>query len=586
MRLLNCALIGEATPVLEEFYDDIPPYAILSHRWGKATEEVSFKDIETGADISHKEGFRKFQYCCQQALKDGLQYAWIDTCCIDKSSSAELSEAINSMYNWYLHSQVCYAYLNDVSGLVSEDPEEILNDLEREDSSFRKSAWFTRGWTLQELIAPKKVRFYSETWEFVGDKRALADLVSNITGIDAEVLTRRTKPYSVAQRMSWAAGRKTTRVEDRAYSLMGIFGVNVPPLYGEGHKAFVRLQEEIMRQSFDHSLFAWKPQRQYSGLLAESPDQFSHCGDIVTVSYNKYVEKLNIEDGIPDYAQTNFGTRIQLALQQTTNNVIYRASIACTRQESNKHYHKLLNPDYFLYIYFRKYSGVGVNTYSQYYDSVDVDDPYNPDERDSCPIRAEVIYVSSTQTGLFSQAPVPKSEVHFQMRIEAAHQSRYFYGKELRTATLNKGKSSFIVGLEKDQGSVVAIELGRFVPAAIGKGDDYKGYRDFEEGMKLVVAVFGVYESRVWVDICLRPGVWDDVYPTLLLSRLWYLGKCRSGRTLDLSTKARKQWKGLVSGKPGIWQISADISVDEVGVFDASYHHCVVNFYTTQTGQS
>lgn len=144
MRLLRCDVGDEAAPILEEFCDDFPPYAILSHRWGKATEEVSFRDIETGADISAKGGYKKFRHCCQQALKDGFQYAWIDTCCIDKSSSAELSEAINSMYNCYMNSHVCYAYLNDVHP-VPGSSQGILDNLKDEASSFRKSAWLQEG---------------------------------------------------------------------------------------------------------------------------------------------------------------------------------------------------------------------------------------------------------------------------------------------------------------------------------------------------------------------------------------------------------------------------------------------------------
>jgi len=173
MRLLRSDLGGEATPLLEEFYDNIPPYAILSHRWGKATEEVSFKDIETGADISKKEGFNKLKYCCQQALEEGYSYVWIDTCCIDKSSSAELSEAINSMYNYYMNYRVCYAYLNDVScpySWNSEDTDKNTIEFLDENSSFRKSARFTRGWTWQELIAPKNVVFFDQDWQFIGYK--------------------------------------------------------------------------------------------------------------------------------------------------------------------------------------------------------------------------------------------------------------------------------------------------------------------------------------------------------------------------------------------------------------------------------
>ncbi|OCK96314.1 HET-domain-containing protein, partial [Cenococcum geophilum 1.58] len=242
MRLLN-----SRTLQLEEFIGDanVPPYAILSHTWGE--EEVTLRDmISTAGSLKEKKGFKKIQNCCSQALADGLHWAWVDTCCIDKTSSAELSEAINSMFRWYSRSKVCYAYLTDV-------PYDGFDD------SLPKSRWFTRGWTLQELLAPSSVVYYSAEWTRIGDNEDLISVLRNVTRIDEGILSR-TKGLdwiSVAEKMSWAATRETTRVEDMAYCLLGIFDVNMPLLYGEGERAFQRLQEEILRNSQDQSLFAW-----------------------------------------------------------------------------------------------------------------------------------------------------------------------------------------------------------------------------------------------------------------------------------------------------------------------------------------
>ncbi|KAI6135420.1 heterokaryon incompatibility protein-domain-containing protein, partial [Pisolithus croceorrhizus] len=234
-------------------------YAILSHRWGA---EVGYEEM-TGLmkmegrkrdEVRQRAGYQKIIESCKQAKKGGYEWLWIDTCCIDKRSSAELSEAINSMYRWYQNAQVCYAYLNDVE--ESTFPTE-------QDNKFDKSngwpEWFVRGWTLQELIAPKEVEFFNKDWVHIGDKWRLAPELERITGISRHVLTDGLSGIglSVAQIMSWAADRKTTRVEDRAYSLMGLFGVNMPMLYGEGKKAFQRLQLEIIHISNDHSIFAW-----------------------------------------------------------------------------------------------------------------------------------------------------------------------------------------------------------------------------------------------------------------------------------------------------------------------------------------
>jgi hypothetical protein len=193
---------------------------------------------------------------------------WIDTCCIDKSSSAELSEAINSMFKWYNDAEVCYAFLSDVN--ADEDPNAWP-------SSFRNSRWFTRGWTLQELIAPGVVYFYGAGWKQIGSRDTLLNLVVEITKISpAYFTTGDLSQFSAAQKMSWAANRNTTRLEDEAYCLLGLFDINMPLLYGEGKRAFQRLQEEILRQSEDDSLFS----HNHENILATSPWWFRYCGGV------------------------------------------------------------------------------------------------------------------------------------------------------------------------------------------------------------------------------------------------------------------------------------------------------------------
>ncbi|PMD24631.1 HET-domain-containing protein [Hyaloscypha hepaticicola] len=273
MRLLNTA-----TSKLEEFSgSNIPKYAILSHRWGT---------------MANFEGWFKIRRSCEQAIIDGYKWIWVDSCCIDKTSSAELSEAINSMFNWYRDSEVCYAYLSDVVSIQ----EEALG--------FGTSKWFTRGWTLQELLAPKKLGFFNQVWKQLGTRNDLWHLVSKATGIKDETSW---EMASVAQKMSWASKRETTRIEDRAYSLMGLFGVNMPPLYGEGENAFIRLQLEILRTSDDESIFAWRDEKNVSGgLLTRSPAAFQFSGDIVRVEDFQY-EK-------PPYSMTNKGLRMEVPL--------------------------------------------------------------------------------------------------------------------------------------------------------------------------------------------------------------------------------------------------------------------------------
>lgn len=274
MRLLNTQTLR-----LEEFYGQIPPYAILSHCW--EADEVTFEDVFCMSDpngpIAAKAGWLKIRGCCQQALSQDHRYIWVDTCCINKSSSAELSEAINSMFQWYHDAQVCLVYLCDVAYLSGV--------AERDEDSLLRSRWFTRGWTLQELIAPSNVDFYDADWQKLTSRTLLANKIQASIGIDAALLLgkRLLHTYSVAQRFSWAAQRETTRVEDRAYSLLGIFGVNMPLLYGEGVKAFHRLQEEVMRLTQDLSILAWPGflSKDENPPLATSLNSFADCKNVV-----------------------------------------------------------------------------------------------------------------------------------------------------------------------------------------------------------------------------------------------------------------------------------------------------------------
>jgi Heterokaryon incompatibility protein (HET) len=221
---------------------DVPTYAILSHTWGE--EEVTFQDMEANADVSktiRKAGWEKIRFCAKQAATDGLQYFWIDTCCIDKRDAVELGAAINSMFRWYQNAARCYVYLSDVSKPAGTDSEKVWKD------AFKTSRWFTRGWTLQELIAPRLVDFFSSEGERLGSKLLLEFEIYKITGIATNALRGDALAnFSVKERRSWAEHRNTTIEEDAAYCLMGVFGVSMLPNYGEGRDhAFRRLEEEI-----------------------------------------------------------------------------------------------------------------------------------------------------------------------------------------------------------------------------------------------------------------------------------------------------------------------------------------------------
>ncbi|KAL1948071.1 hypothetical protein VTO73DRAFT_12146 [Trametes versicolor] len=312
-------------------------YAILSHVWREPERggEQSYADVlkiqaavEEGREgpqssafdaaepteyheertiFAHSELSRKIKAFCKVAREAGFRLAWNDACCIDKTSSAELSEAINSMYEWYRLSDMCYVYLADVG------------DGNSPTAPFRCSMWHYRGWTLQELIAPERVIFLSMTWNVLGTKMSLAKTLEKITKVDFDILVGRTTldSVSVARRMSWAAHRYTTRVEDRAYSLLGIFGLHMSPIYGEGENAFLRLQEEIIRTIPDQSTFAWgdscdlqlsdkgewSVENSYGflekndGLFASSPTSFAKCSNIEPIASSPLAEILDIQEG-------------------------------------------------------------------------------------------------------------------------------------------------------------------------------------------------------------------------------------------------------------------------------------------------
>ena len=310
---------------LETYYDDekIPPYAILSHTW--ENEEVTFPEFVNDVPASHsKAGFRKIWYTCRQAELDGYGFVWVDTVCIDKSSSTELSEAIQSMFAWYRKAKVCYAYLVDIGVQHAEIP--VKDD-------FTQSRWFTRAWTLQELIAPRDVWFYDGTWAFIGRKKHLVDPIVERTGIDRYALVPKyddfLRQFNVAVKMSWAAERHATRKEDIAYCLLGIFDLNIPLLYGEGDRAFRRLQEEIIRLYDDQSLFAWNFMNdgfQNASFSAIYPNTWEPVKELVQSSpkpfkESKWMVNVPILNDRPAHSLTSQGIQIDLPILVPTNEV-------------------------------------------------------------------------------------------------------------------------------------------------------------------------------------------------------------------------------------------------------------------------
>jgi hypothetical protein len=355
MRLINID-----TMKMEEFHgSEIPEYFILSHTWD-AQGETSFQDylwldrhdeaISQGVlsemtpkqreraeakaqSIRSQAGFKKIERLAALArgarakLKksptgyrilwsSNVNHVWIDTACINKESSAELSEAINSMFAWYRDAAACFAYIGDCDS----------------GADLAKGRWFTRGWTLQELLAPKEVIFFSASWTAMGTRTTLASTISTITKIQPDYLLDRDHipTATVARRMSWASNRSTTREEDMAYCLLGIFGINMPLLYGEGHRAFIRLQEEIIRHDNDHTIFCWSwltaqdPESypEWSGCLAPQPSVFANSGHFVQAYLDEGKEPY-------EFQLTNAGLRINAVvlecLRETYKLVVFNA---------------------------------------------------------------------------------------------------------------------------------------------------------------------------------------------------------------------------------------------------------------------
>ncbi|KAJ4345653.1 uncharacterized protein N0V89_011787 [Didymosphaeria variabile] len=243
IRLLKC-ISGDDSFELASFDDDLaPPYAILSHTWIEG-QEVTYSELLAGSG-ANKDGYKKIRFCGEQATADNLKYFWIDTCCIDKSNSVELSTAINSMFRWYQHADKCYVYLSDV--LVPQQICDAQASHASWESAFRQSRWFTR-----ELLAPTTIKFFSVDGKLLGSKASLEHEIHDITGIPISALRgQKLVDFSVAERMNWVAKRTTKWKEDKIYCLLGIFGVFLPLNYGEGEEyATQRLQDEIQKRRY------------------------------------------------------------------------------------------------------------------------------------------------------------------------------------------------------------------------------------------------------------------------------------------------------------------------------------------------
>lgn len=240
MRLLTVSGNDELS-LVERVGSEIEPYAILSHTWGADSDEISYRDFTDGRYQS-KKGFLKLQFCRSRIALDDLSFFWVDTCCIDKSSSAELTEAINSMYRWYQGAARCYVFLSDVTITTH-----LRSDARALRKALRSSRWFRRGWTLQELIAPRFVDFFDSNGLHLGDKHSLFQDIHEVTKLPFDAVRGRfLDDFSVDVRLSWAEGRETKREEDAAYSLLGIFDIYMPLIYGEGRqRAFRRLLKEL-----------------------------------------------------------------------------------------------------------------------------------------------------------------------------------------------------------------------------------------------------------------------------------------------------------------------------------------------------
>ncbi len=245
MRLLHIGERGELS-LTDDLLDNVPPYTILSHTWGADYDEVTFDDMKHGHG-KNKAGYAKLHFCQERTRKEGVEYCWVDTCCIDKANHVELSTAITSMYWWYRDAKKCYVYLSDV---LAHKRDICGQGQQMWESAFRTSQWFKRGWTLQELLAPASVEFFSREGELLGNKGTLEGLIYNITQIPTAAL--RSAPltdFSFEERWRWVVGRQTKKIEDKAYCLLGIFDVSMSLRYGQGEKEFQRLKDKVYKMS-------------------------------------------------------------------------------------------------------------------------------------------------------------------------------------------------------------------------------------------------------------------------------------------------------------------------------------------------
>ncbi|KAL4073150.1 heterokaryon incompatibility protein-domain-containing protein [Scleroderma yunnanense] len=377
MRLINSGVVldvedkfkrsqqpDNTTNVLVELYGpqlDETKYAILSHCWGVSADgehEVQFKEMKKLTtmnkarrdEIRNRSGYKKILGACAQAKEDGLEWVWIDTCCINKESSSELSEAINSMYHWYAKSTTCYTYLHDIDDSLGFPTN---CDETRFDETNGWPKWFLRGWTLQELIAPHRLHFFDKEWAYIGDKQELVYTLNEITRIPISILEDGLPSLrpSVAQIISWASDRRTTREEDRAYSLLGLLGVHMPMLYGEGANAFRRLQLEIIRGSNDQSIFAWGWTRKTgwaSSFLADDPSHFQDCNTVVKMERGYFIAALKNDapedqllnpplEQLRTFSVTNDGIQICLPLKPLPAFPrLFQAKLACYSSRSEE----------------------------------------------------------------------------------------------------------------------------------------------------------------------------------------------------------------------------------------------------------
>ena len=289
-------------------YDEgnLPAYAILSHVWYNEEKKIelvydSFESLPRNAngvpqcpkDQNYAKSHDKIMKTCQETRKLGegsgkrVDFVWIDSICIDKRNAGERDRAIRSMWRFYGDAACCIVWLQDVEWSKNNKP--------RVDQAFENARWFSRGWTLQELIAPKIVYFFNRSWDLLGTKWSLAAEITSRTRIERKFLKpEKARSATIAQRLSWAAGRNTTEPEDRVYSLFGLFNVDIEVKYGgpnpreERYRtAFSLMQKEILRDSTDESLFAWRnPSLKSSGLLAPSIDCFKDSNQIVSYHGN------------------------------------------------------------------------------------------------------------------------------------------------------------------------------------------------------------------------------------------------------------------------------------------------------------